>query len=147
MRQNNEQRHVIIPPRLSGIINDRVGDKTISIGDIEITNKATYFDVFVDQVDKIVNAFADQQAIELSIARDSKSSSEGYSGKPRNRQSNTYTKKRLDSSDKRGRSDRNDKSKSNRSTRSTRSEKPATSDRRDSKRNSGNSDKPWRNKR
>lgn len=137
MRVNIGQRDGIIPPRLLGIINDVVGDKTISIGDIEITNKATYFDVFSDQVDKIINAFADQQAIELSIARDSKTSSEG-GGRPKSRQSSAYTKKRSDSSDRRDRRERSD-----------RNDRGDRRDRKDSKRNSGggNNDKPWRNRR
>ncbi len=67
----------INPKRLLGIINDTVGDKTISVMDIEVTNKFTFFDVFVDQLDKVVNSFAQQQDIKLAVAHESK----GYSEK------------------------------------------------------------------
>ena len=39
-------------------INDVTNDKSISIGDIEITQKFTFFDVFADQADKVLNAFS-----------------------------------------------------------------------------------------
>lgn len=50
-RQNATIRSVL------GLINNYVGDKTVYIGDIEITSKFTYFDVYADQVDKVLNAF------------------------------------------------------------------------------------------
>ncbi len=46
------------PRMVLGIINDVTQDKSISIGDIEITNKFTFFDVFTDQMDKVIDAFA-----------------------------------------------------------------------------------------
>jgi len=39
-------------------INEVTNDKSISIGDIEITQKFTFFDVFADQADKVLDAFA-----------------------------------------------------------------------------------------
>lgn len=50
-RQNATIRSVL------GLINNYVGDKTVYIGDIEITPKYTYFDVYSDQVEKVMNAF------------------------------------------------------------------------------------------
>jgi len=50
-RQNASIRSVL------GLINNYVGDKTVYIGDIEITPKFTYFDVYADQADKVLNAF------------------------------------------------------------------------------------------
>src|SRR5690606_15086559 len=76
LKINLGNREGINPSRLLGIINDIVGDKTITVGDIEVTNKFTFFDVFTDQVDKIINAFADQKDIELGVARESKGYSE-----------------------------------------------------------------------
>lgn len=73
LKVNIGNRDGINPSRLLGIINDLVGDKTITVGDIEITNKFTFFDVFVDQVDKIINAFGHQKALQLTIAHESKS--------------------------------------------------------------------------
>lgn len=45
------------PKSVLGIINDTTQDKTISVGDIEITNKFTFFDVYADQMDKVLGAF------------------------------------------------------------------------------------------
>lgn len=50
-RQNATVRSVL------GLINNYVGDKTVYIGDIEITPKFTYFDVYADQVEKVLKAF------------------------------------------------------------------------------------------
>jgi len=50
-RQNATIRGVL------GLINNYVGDKTIYVGDIEITPKFTYFDVYADQADKVLKAF------------------------------------------------------------------------------------------
>lgn len=74
----------INPKRLLGIINDTVGDKTISVMDIEITNKFTFFDVFSDQLDKVIDSFAQQKDIKLAVAHDSKGFSE-KDGRPVNK--------------------------------------------------------------
>jgi ATP-dependent RNA helicase DeaD len=81
MKVNIGNKDGIDPKRLLGIINDIVGDKTISVGDIEVTNKFTFFDVFVDQMDKMVNSFAQQQDIQLGVARESKNYAEGGGGR------------------------------------------------------------------
>ncbi|MDR1679195.1 MAG: DEAD/DEAH box helicase [Prevotellaceae bacterium] len=47
----------ISPRRLLGIINDTVDDRSISVGDIEISNKFTFFDVFADRADRVLRAF------------------------------------------------------------------------------------------
>jgi ATP-dependent RNA helicase DeaD len=123
LKINMGDKDQINPKRLLGIINDTVGDKTISVGDIEVTNKFTFFDVFSDQADKVVNAFAAQDMIELSVAKGSRSSSDGDGRRRRETRS--------------GYKGGNDRSK--------------RSDSRDSKRGGngggGNSDKPWRNRR
>jgi ATP-dependent RNA helicase DeaD len=80
MKVNLGVREGINPKRLLGIINDIVGDKTVSVGDIEVTSKFTFFDLFVDQMDKVVNAFADQKDIELGVARESKGYADKSSG-------------------------------------------------------------------
>lgn len=72
-------RDNINPNKLLGVINDVVGDKTISVMGMEITNKYTFFDVYSDQVDKIVNSFANQKEIELGVAHESKGFSENNS--------------------------------------------------------------------
>lgn len=72
LKMNIGERDRITPKRLLGIINDTVGDKTISINDIEITQRYTFFDVFDDQKGKIMNAFADTD-LEISEAKGSRS--------------------------------------------------------------------------
>lgn len=72
LKMNLGERDRITPKRLLGIINDTVGDKTISINDIEITQRYTFFDVFDDQKGKIMNAFADTD-LEISKAKGSRS--------------------------------------------------------------------------
>lgn len=51
-RQNASPRSVL------GIINDVTHDKSISVGDIEITQRCTFFDVYADQADQVLDAFA-----------------------------------------------------------------------------------------
>ena len=61
------------PRRILGIINDVTDDKTINIGGIEITNKFTFFDVFEDQKDKVLNSFKNTPDMEVSVAKGSRS--------------------------------------------------------------------------
>jgi ATP-dependent RNA helicase DeaD len=58
---------------LLGIINDVTNDKSINIGAIEVTNKFTFFDVFPDQLDQVMTAFAGQTDVIVSEAKGSKS--------------------------------------------------------------------------
>ena len=51
-RENANTRSVL------SSINEVTNDKSISIGDIEITQKFTFFDVFADQADKVLSAFS-----------------------------------------------------------------------------------------
>lgn len=81
LKMNVGEREGIDPKRFLGIINDVTGDKSISIGAIEVTNKFTFFDVFADQLDKVVTSFAGQTELEVSEAKGSKSF-EGGSRKP-----------------------------------------------------------------
>lgn len=79
LKMNVGTKEGIDARRLLGIINDVVGDKTITVGDIEVTNKFTFFDVFVDQMDKVVTAFAGQSDMQLAVAGESKGFREGGS--------------------------------------------------------------------
>ncbi len=125
LKVNLGNREGINPKRLLGIINDIVGDKTISVGDIEVTNKFTFFDVFADQLDKVVDSFAQQKEITLAAARESS----GYQEK----QESPYKSRERSSSRK----------------------KPAYNERENNRRPSSsgrssertNGDKPWRNRR
>ncbi|MDR0420780.1 MAG: DEAD/DEAH box helicase [Prevotellaceae bacterium] len=50
-KQNASPRSVL------GLINDTTNDKSINISNIEISNKFTFFDVFADQSEQLINAF------------------------------------------------------------------------------------------
>ena len=73
LKMNVGEREGINPKRFLGIINDVIGDKSISIGSIEVTNKFTFFDVFADQVEKVVNSFAGETDYIITEAKGSKS--------------------------------------------------------------------------
>jgi len=73
LKMNIGEREGIDPKRFLGIVNDVTGDKSISIGAIEVTNKFTFFDVFADQVEKVVTAFAGESDYIVSEAKGSKS--------------------------------------------------------------------------
>jgi ATP-dependent RNA helicase DeaD len=82
LKMNVGEREGIDAKRFLGIINDVTGDKSISIGAIEVTNKFTFFDVFADQVDKVMAAFTGDTDLEVSEAKGSKSFEGGGSRKP-----------------------------------------------------------------
>ena len=82
LKMNVGEREGIDPKRFLGIINDVTGDKSINIGSIEVTNKYTFFDVFTDQVEKVVSSFAGEADYEVSEAKGSKTFEGGGSRKP-----------------------------------------------------------------
>lgn len=120
LKMNMGDKDGISPKRLLGIINDTVGDKSITIGGIEVTGKYTFFDVFTDQADKVVSAFETAGGhANVSIAKGGRQSDEGgnrNSGR-RNDRGGNFRSERRDSG--------------NRSNYRERS-------------SSGNSEKPWR---
>ena len=60
-------RHGFSPKRLLGVINDLTNDRAINIGDIEITQKFSFFDVEAYQADQIIDAFSNQDEMVLSV--------------------------------------------------------------------------------
>lgn len=76
LKVNIGNRNSITPKRLLGMINDIVGDRTISVGDIEITDKYTFFDVYADQYDKMNRAFGRQDEVTLALAKGNRSYSD-----------------------------------------------------------------------
>lgn len=90
LKMNIGDREGVDPKRFLGIINDVTGDKSISIGAIEVTNKFTFFDVFSDQVEKVVTAFASETDYQVSEAKGSKSFEGGGSRKPEYRSRGSY---------------------------------------------------------
>ncbi len=89
LKINMGVREGISPKRLLGIINDTVGDKTISVGDIEVTNKFTFFDVFADQASKVLRAFeATRGEAIVSVAKGKRQSADADEKPSRNNKSN-----------------------------------------------------------
>ncbi len=123
LKMNIGEREGIDPKRFLGIINDVTGDKSISIGAIEVTNKFTFFDVFTDQVDKVVAAFADVSDYQVTEAKGSKSFEGGGSRKSEYRSRNNSGESRSGGSYRGG----------------ERSSRPSTN-------NTSNSEKPWRSR-
>lgn len=80
LKVNIGERNGVTPKRLLGMINDLVGDRTIGVSDIEITNKFTFFDVYVDQYNKLNRAFEQQRDWVLMPAKGSKSLEENERG-------------------------------------------------------------------
>ncbi|MBN2765455.1 MAG: DEAD/DEAH box helicase [Paludibacteraceae bacterium] len=79
LKINVGEREGINAKRFLGIINDVTNDKSISIGAIEVTNKFTFFDVFADQADKVVAAFATEPDYVVAEAKGSKAADSGKS--------------------------------------------------------------------
>ncbi|MDR1552954.1 MAG: DEAD/DEAH box helicase [Prevotellaceae bacterium] len=62
------------PRAILGLINDVTNDKSININNIEISNKFTFFDVFADQSEQLINAFYrnNRSPFSLDIAKEGK---------------------------------------------------------------------------
>ena len=106
LKLNLGTKHGFNPKRVLGIINDFTGDKSINIGDIEITHKFSFFDVDGDQSDKVMDAFRGQNDVTLSVvskdnprANSQRNSSRGKSnnsGKSNNKNNNKENKFRAE---------------------------------------------------
>ncbi|MDR1348363.1 MAG: DEAD/DEAH box helicase [Prevotellaceae bacterium] len=57
MKINFGDRQNASPRSVLGLINDITNDKSINISNIEISGKFTFFDVFADQSEQLINAF------------------------------------------------------------------------------------------
>ena len=131
-------------PRLVlGVINDVTQDKSIIIGDIEITNKFTFFDVYADQADRVRQAFEDAGE-PLAIAEPREVVSKAPKAQSEKLQRNRECERYRDNDDRRSRDRRND-----RNERDERRNRRDRGDRQDNRRNNAveNPDKPWRRRR
>ena len=139
------------PRSVLGVINEVTQDKSIMIGDIEITNKFTFFDVFVDQADAVIQAFQNEAGnYKIAIAEKSgnKKSNSENSGTSRGKYYNdrdNYRDRDKDRERSRRGKDKADKS----------DKKERKSDRKESKSRTFNNyldefidfEKPWRKNR
>ena len=139
------------PRSVLGVINEVTQDKSIMIGDIEITNKFTFFDVFEDQADAVIQAFQNEAGnYKIAIAEKSgnKKSNSENSGTSRGKYYNdrdNYRDRDKDRERSRRGKDKADKS----------DKKERKSDRKESKSRTFNNyldefidfEKPWRKNR
>ena len=72
LKMNIGRKEGIEPRSFLQIINDITGDKSINIGDIEITGNYSFFDVFEDQADQVLQAFDQVEDLNVSIAKGNK---------------------------------------------------------------------------
>ena len=131
------------PRSVLGVINDVTQDKSIIIGDIEITNKFTFFDVYADQADRVRQAFEDAGE-PLAIAEPREVVSKAPKAQNEKSQRNRERERRRDNDDRRSRDRRDD-----RNDRDERRNRRDRGDRQDNRRNNAveNPDKPWRRRR
>ena len=131
------------PRSVLGVINDVTQDKSIIIGDIEITNKFTFFDVYADQADKVRQAFEDAGE-PLAIAEPREVVSKAPKAQSEKSARNRERERRRDNDERRGRERRND-----RNERDDRRDRRDRGERRDNRRKESaeNPDKPWRRRR
>ena len=131
------------PRSVLGVINDVTQDKSIIIGDIEITNKFTFFDVYADQADRVRQAF-EEAGEPLSVAEPREVVSKAPKAQSDKSVRNRERDRRRDNDDRRGRERHND-----RNDRDDRRDRRDRGDRRDNRRNAvaENPDKPWRRRR
>ncbi|MCM1034018.1 MAG: DEAD/DEAH box helicase [Paludibacter sp.] len=73
------------PKRFLGLINDVTHDRTIAIGDIEITGNYTFFDVYADQQQKVERAFSVYEDLFVQEAKGKRAqgSADAVSERPR----------------------------------------------------------------
>ena len=129
------------PRSVLGVINDIAQDKSIIIGDIEITNKFTFFDVYADQAERLQQAF-EAAGEPLAIAEPREVVSKAPKAQSEKSARNRERDRRRDNDDRHGRGDR-------RNERDERRDRRDRGDRRDNRRNEvvENPDKPWRRRR
>ncbi|MDR2839855.1 MAG: DEAD/DEAH box helicase [Paludibacter sp.] len=73
LKMNIGKQDDVNPRSFLGIINEVTRDKTISIGAIEITRNYTFFDVFEDQKDRLLQSFSTVNNVVVSEAKGEKS--------------------------------------------------------------------------
>ncbi|MDR1699475.1 MAG: DEAD/DEAH box helicase, partial [Prevotellaceae bacterium] len=78
---NMGEKHGFNFKRVLGIINDATNDKSINIGDIEITPKYSFFDIDADQAPKVIDAFDGRNDITLSVVENTREKSGNKSNK------------------------------------------------------------------
>ena len=77
------------------LVNDTTRDRSITIGDIEVQKNYTFFDLFLDQKQKVVNAFKIYEDLFVVEAKGMKprenSDSDNYSGRRRKGDNDSYS--------------------------------------------------------
>ncbi len=94
LKINVGEKEGITPRRILGIINEVTGDKSINIGSIEVTSKFTFFDVYNDQVNQILNSFSQQKKFIVAEAKGRKSTNDWKNDKRSSRNDSRKDNKR-----------------------------------------------------
>lgn len=81
------------PRAILGMINEVTNSNHIHVGDIEITPKFTYFDLYADQADFLLQAFKNNSNFNLSIMTDEKRTNASSSWVERRNEKRDFTKK------------------------------------------------------
>ncbi len=85
----------VTPKNILGVINAATNDRSIHVGNIEITDKYTFFDVYADQAEVILNAFEKRKFKEFEIfVVGEKRRSKKSSDKPKNKSEKGKEKRR-----------------------------------------------------
>ena len=69
---NKGEKHGFNVRRVLGVINDATNDKSINIGDIEITQKFSFFDLDADQAPRVMEAFDGRNDIVLTVVENTR---------------------------------------------------------------------------
>jgi len=93
-----------------GLINDTTHDRTIHIGDIEIQKNYTFFDLYIDQKQKVINAFKIYEDLFVQEAKgmtpkDDQPAQNGRSGRSHSDRKGGYDRKDRRNNDSSQRSD------------------------------------------
>jgi ATP-dependent RNA helicase DeaD len=92
LKLNMGHREGFTPKRILGLINDTMNDKRISVSDIEITSKFSFFDVEDRDVHRMLNAFSmhDEAGIILSLVSNDRKPGNGRNRKDHQERRSEY---------------------------------------------------------
>lgn len=74
LKINLGKKEGMTPKKILSVINEITNDKSIDIGEIDITNKFTFFEVYEDQHEKVIRAFKSTKEIEVAVAKGTRAS-------------------------------------------------------------------------
>jgi hypothetical protein len=97
LKINRGKNDKMDPRKLLGLLNDVVNDRSVVIGDIDISAKFSFFDVPKDRVEQVVNAFAVSKrarGIQIAMVKGEQGGKKVESRKSESRKSDVKGQKR-----------------------------------------------------